>query len=285
MTRIGLASAVLTAAFVAPPGRADPPTPTRLTNDGLVKMLTKLGYETRALGKTSTEVIVDRPGWQSVISAHLSTDGTRIWLDAWFVTVTRPEDVPAATWKKILARNEDVSPAVFSLNPKSKRLFLSLAVPNEDVTPAALRKEVEYLDTQIEKTQDVWKLANFVPPMTAEGRKRLDPLAGTWTVTEFVDEGKPLDSEEAAGFKLTVDGERFRFVKGEKTTIRSGQLVTGTAGGKPTLDRYTTGGSVRGIFKLDDDTLTWCFSAGDRPTRFAGDEKTRTTLLVLKRAK
>ena len=45
-------------------GRADDPPagPKRLTNDELVKMVNKFGYDVKALDKTFTEVTVERPG-------------------------------------------------------------------------------------------------------------------------------------------------------------------------------------------------------------------------------
>jgi uncharacterized protein (TIGR03067 family) len=259
--------------------------PARLSKDGLDQMLGKFGFKTSAVSKTTTEVVIERTGWTSVIRVSLSAEGNHIWLDAYLLTITRPEDVPAAVWKRLLAKNEDVNPAAFMFNATSKRLYLTRLLPNADVTPMLLRQELEYLDGCIEKTADVWRLSNFVPPMTPEGEKLLPALAGTWKVTEFVDQGKPLTAEDAAKFSLTIDKNTFRFVRDGKTLIRRGQLVAGAAGATKHLDRYATDGSVRGIFKLDGDTLTWCYAPGERPTAFAGDEKTKTTLLVLKREK
>jgi uncharacterized protein (TIGR03067 family) len=278
--------------FFAPGLSAGPPAqdpsakadaPAKLTKDGLDKMLEKLGYETKALDKVFTQVTVERPGWVSRLRVSLSNDATRVWLDAWFVTVTRPGDVPAATWRRLAAGNEDVSPAAFSFNPVNKRVYLSHSLPNENVTPITLRKEIEFLDGWVEKTYDLWKLSNFVPEMTTEGEKELATLAGRWRVAEFSDQGKPLAADEAAKFSLVVEKNLFQLQKDGKT-FRSGQLVAG-AGGKGHLDRYETSGSVRGLYRLDGDTLTWAYAPGDRPATFAGDAKTLTTLLVLRREK
>jgi uncharacterized protein (TIGR03067 family) len=265
-----------------PPAKVDPAG--KMTKDELDKMLAKLGYETRPLGKTFTEVTIERSEWTSVIRTSMSTDNTRIWFDAYLLTVTRPDEVTGTVWKRLLAKNDEVSPAAFSFNRTNKRIYLSSSIANADVTPALLRKELEFLDKWVEKTYDVWKLSNFVPPMTEEAEKVLGTLTGTWKVTEFVDQGKPLSAEEAAKFSLTISKNTFKFLK-EGKSIRSGQLVVALSGGSKHLDRYDTGGSVLGIFKLDDDTLTWCYSPGERPVKFAGDVKTLTTMLILKREK
>jgi uncharacterized protein (TIGR03067 family) len=257
--------------------------PARVTKDSLDRMLEKLGYETKPLDKVFTQVTIERPGWTSRLRVSLSADGTRIWIDAWFVTVTRPEDVPAATWRRLMAKNEDTSPAAFSFNPVNKRVYLSHSLPNEGVTPVSLRKEIEFLDGWVEKTYDLWKLSNFVPEMTPEGEKELATLAGRWRVSEFSDQGKPLPAEEAARFSLLIEKNTFQFQRDGKT-FRSGQLLAG-AGGKNHLDRYETSGSVRGLYRFDGDTLTWAYAPGDRPAAPAGDVKTLTTLLVLKREK
>lgn len=245
-------------------------------------MLTKMGYEF-APANGSTTVTVDRGNWRSIIRLWVSTDKSRLWLDAWFLTVTRPEDVPAATWRNLLAANGDVAaPATFSVAPESRRLSLSLIVANDNVAPAQLQAGITRLDGLIEKTKDLWKVDNFAPPVSADGQKELEKLAGTWKVTEFDDLGKPLPADEAAQFKLVVEKNQFRLSRGDIVT-RRGVLVPGVRDGKPYLDRYHTNGGDRGVYKLDGDTLTWAYSSAARPEKFAGNET--TTVLTLKREK
>jgi uncharacterized protein (TIGR03067 family) len=281
MTRTGIAAALCAALALVPARAAEPK---RLTNDELAKALTKLGYETKALDKVFTQVVVERTGWRSVIRASLSTDETIVWFDAWFVSISHPEDVPAETWRKLLAKNDEIAPTAFAVNTKNKRLYLSVSFPNADVTPVELRKQLEALDALVEKTRDLWKLDNFVPPLTAAGEKELTALAGTWVPTEFNDVGTELSAEETAKFAYKFDGPNFQLLKDGKV-LRSGRIVP-TPGAKGLqLDRYDTTDSRHGIAKRDGDTLTWCFSVGARPTKFAGDAKSETSLLVLKRQK
>lgn len=279
------AVAVLTLALVAAPMRANdaPAGPKRLANDELVKMLNKFGYEVKVLDKTFTQVTVDRQGWRSVVRLSLSTDGTVVWFDAWLGTLTFPDAVPADAMRKLLAKNEAIYPVAFTVNKSNKRLYLTHSIANADLTPAILREHLELIDKTIEETKGVWALSNFVPPVTAEGTKQLDALAGKWKVVEMSDAGKELSAEEAAKFGYKFDANKFELLKEEKS-VRSGQLVAANDGAKQ-LDRYDTGVSVHGIYKLDGDTLTWCYSTTARPTKFAGDAKTKTTLVVMKREK
>jgi uncharacterized protein (TIGR03067 family) len=283
-----LAATALCAALALAVGslRADDPPagPKRLTNDELVKMVTKLGYDVKPLDKTFTQVVMERTGWRSVVSLSLSDDKTLVWFEAGFVTASFPDDVPAETWRKLLAKNDALQPLAFTFNKQRKRLYLMHSIQNADVTPVVLRTHLEAMDLVIEQTQPLWKLSNFVPSVSADGQKQLDALAGKWKVTEMSDQGKELSAEEAAKFGYTFDAGKFELLKDGKS-IRRGQLVAATADGTKRLDRYDTNLSAHGIYKLDGDTLTWCYSPTARPTKFAGDTKTLTTLAVLRREK
>lgn len=281
-----LALAALCAALVpGSAGRADEPK--RLTNDELVKMATKLGYEVKPTDKTFTQVTIDRAGWRSVVSISLAADGSRVWFEAYILAVTFPDDVPADTWRKLLAKNGELFPVSFTFNKDRKRLYLMHSVPNADLTPAQLRTSLELMDRTIEQTKDVWKLANFVPPVSAAGLKQLDALTGKWTATALSDQGKDWTAEDAGKMSFTFEKDKFTLLRDGKV-LRSGHLVAapaGALGGEARLDRYDTGVSAHGIYKLDGDTLTWCYSTTARPTKFATEAKTLTTLYVLKRAK
>lgn len=285
-----LALAALCAALApGSAGRAgDPPAaPKRLTNDELVKMATKLGYDVKPTDKTFTQVTIDRAGWRSVVNVSLAADGSRVWFEAWLLTATFPDDVPATAWRKLLAKNGELYPVAFTFNRDRKRLYLMHSIPNADVTPAVLREALELMDRTVEQTQPLWKLSNFVPPVSDAGLKQLDALAGKWTATALNDQGKEWTAEDAAKMAFTFEKDKFTLLRDGKV-LRTGQLVpapAGALGGESRLDRYDTGTSAHGIYKLDGDTLTWCYSTTARPTKFAADAKTFTTLYVLKRAK
>ena len=288
LTAAALCAALALASGDVSPPRAkadDPPAgPKRLTNDELVKMVTKIGYDVKVLDKTFTQVTIERSGWRSVLRLSLSTDGTVVWFDAWLATATFPDAVPADTWRKLLAKNEALHPVAFTFSKANKRLYLTHSIANANLTPALLREHLDLLDQSVEQTQPLWKLANFVPPVSADGAKQLDVLSGKWKVVEMNDQGKELSAEEAAKVAYAFDKDKFESLRDGKSS-RKGQLVAAPGDGEKQLDRYDTGLVVHGIYKLDGDTLTWCYSSVARPAKFAGDAKTSTSLVVLKREK
>src|SRR5262245_54652398 len=159
---------------------AEPATPKRLSSDELMKMVAKLGYETKLLDKETIQVTVERDGGRSVMRVNLSNDGTMVWADAWFVTVSHPEAVPGTTGMKLLAKNNEINPAAFTMAKQNKRVYLTKPLPNVDVKPADLRKLVEDMDKLIQDNTDLWKLSNFVPPVAEEGLEQLASLEGKW---------------------------------------------------------------------------------------------------------
>lgn len=276
---LALLAGAATAPAETPPGGV-----TKIELDGI---LGKLGYEPRKLDDNYTESTVKWKGGTYYVRSALSLDTSRLWFDAYLLTINRPEEVPAATWRKLVFASADTFPVTFSYKPTNQRLYLVHSVPNTAVTPETVRKDVELLVDQVDRTTDLWRLANYVPAMTPEGEKDVAALAGKWRATEFVDQGKPLAPAAAAKFVLTIKENSFELAEDGKAETRAGLLVAraGPVGGERQLDRYTVGGSARGIYKVSDGVLTWCYSPDERPERFAGDAKTRTTLLVLKRDK
>jgi len=123
-------------------------------------------------------------------------------------------------------------------------------------------------------------------------REELKRLQGTWGVTSQEHGGKKSDAKDIAN--LTVE------VSGAKVTTRDGVDVKEDASvarldgkAKPAeLDLKITAGAdldkvVKGIWKLEGDTLTICIAEPDkeRPKAFEAKEGTGHTLLVLRKAK
>jgi uncharacterized protein (TIGR03067 family) len=128
-------------------------------------------------------------------------------------------------------------------------------------------------------------------PTPATGNE-LKKLQGSWTVAESEHGGKKVPAKELA--KLTVevaDNKMTTRDAGEIKEEASITLIDGKA--KPAaLDVKITSGSdsgkvVKGIYKLDGDTLTICVAepGKDRPEAFAAKAGSGHTLMVLKRKK
>lgn len=288
--RAVLAVAILVActATRADEPKKDPPKakePTRLDFKALGEMLTDMGYDPKVTDNNTFQKIQVSTAKDGAYSVWLSVSPSKqyVWLYTSFSLPEGFEKAPAASWRKLLEKNDDIGPALFGVDESAKRLVLRQPVANADITPAQLRKAITgYVDT-ITKNKDLWNRANFLPEMTAEAKKLLDGLTGTWKVTEASGMGKPVPADQLAKFT-------FVFEKGSLTVTVDGQpgvsglMYVQMKNGVVWFDLSGATGIDLGILKLDGDTLSLCM-APERPTEFASTEKGKSTLFVLKRQK
>jgi uncharacterized protein (TIGR03067 family) len=114
-----------------------------------------------------------------------------------------------------------------------------------------------------------------------------DAIIGTWKMESFEEGGKkaPEEAIKDTTVVFTVDG---------KMTVKRGeqeQEFTYKLDPSQKIKEFNgtnaQGKAADGIYKLEDDKLTVCFSRGGglRPTEFASAEGTTIVLMVLKRQK
>jgi uncharacterized protein (TIGR03067 family) len=131
-------------------------------------------------------------------------------------------------------------------------------------------------------------LAVAVP---AEDKKKDEELIqGTWTVVsrEFV--GKKTPEKELKAMKVTIKEGTITLDDGEKKEKHAYKLDPSKT--PKAIDLANTGieqkETTPAIYELDGDALKICWSEKDpdhRPTKFAGDEASGQTMIVLKREK
>ena len=122
-------------------------------------------------------------------------------------------------------------------------------------------------------------------------KKELEKFQGKWVQVSTTIDGKALEEDELKNRSVVF--------KGEKRTLLYKDKERGTASLKidpskspaqidtTAEDGPAKGGTSKGIYKFDGDTLTICLggSGKDRPTEFASKPGSGTMLFVQKRAK
>jgi uncharacterized protein (TIGR03067 family) len=122
-------------------------------------------------------------------------------------------------------------------------------------------------------------------------KNELEKFQGKWVQVSTTIDGKAMEEDELKN--------RFVVFKGEKLILLYKDKERGTSSlkvdpGKSPAQIDTTaedgpvkGGTLKGIYKFDGDTLTLCFVVGskDRPTEFASNPGSGALLFVHKRAK
>jgi uncharacterized protein (TIGR03067 family) len=117
--------------------------------------------------------------------------------------------------------------------------------------------------------------------------KDKEKLQGTWKVESATRGGKEAPAERAQAMRLVIEGDQITVKEG---TMAEAAMFTLLPDQKPpAIDiKPNRPGekTVRGIYRLEGDTLTMCWSReGGRPTEFASKEGSGAILLVLKRQK
>jgi uncharacterized protein (TIGR03067 family) len=124
-------------------------------------------------------------------------------------------------------------------------------------------------------------LGLLASPVCTAQEKGKGALEGTWTAIALNDNGKEF-GEAAKIIRLTFSGDKaeLRF-PGE--TLK-GTFKTNAAKEPKQIDiRWEKEGRFTGIYRLEKDKLTCCFSEGDRPDRFESRPGKYRILFVLKR--
>ena len=116
-------------------------------------------------------------------------------------------------------------------------------------------------------------------------------LAGIWTCSTAVIDGKPLAKEAAEALRLTLTADRYKTERGDQVLFDSTYTVDAAKNPK-TIDMVGTEGNLKGqpalgIYKLDGDTLVICYvmPGKERPTAFESKPESGVYLVTWKRTK
>jgi len=119
-------------------------------------------------------------------------------------------------------------------------------------------------------------------------KKALARLQGTWKILKFMKGGDLEPADEVQKMRVVIAGDKLTVRTGKKDD--EARIALDPSKKPPTIDIHPPREKkpVRGIYKLEKDQLTICFTPDgkeQRPTEFTSTQKAGTSLLVLEREK
>jgi uncharacterized protein (TIGR03067 family) len=119
-------------------------------------------------------------------------------------------------------------------------------------------------------------------------KKELAKFQGNWKFVSMEVNGKKSSEEEFGKFRVVYEGDGCKVYDGDKIAAEVTSIKLDPTKKPKTIDWTNQGRQVRGIYTLEEETLTLCdreTAKGDRPTKFATKSDSGLVLVVLKRVK
>ncbi|HLK14420.1 MAG TPA: hypothetical protein VKT78_06420 [Fimbriimonadaceae bacterium] len=127
-----------------------------LDNASLKTVLEGMGYEPKALSKGYL-IAIKRDDWTYNMQLVLSSDSSKLGINANLGKVDKPEEVAADSWFKLLVANGDIDPSFFYFDKSQGKLYMHRVLDNREITAAFLREQIDGFCGNIKSTADAWK--------------------------------------------------------------------------------------------------------------------------------
>jgi uncharacterized protein (TIGR03067 family) len=283
-----LAAAAVATAQDAKPGPTPPPGGYTLAQLG--ETLKKLGYEPEAIGnaKDSFRIAITRNDRKITYTLWIdSVNAAVIWCDTVLARFSDKCQPNAEALRRLLEENDRIGPSVFNYDKADRSLFLSGPIPNQDLTPAALRKAIDACDETARKAEPLWRFCNLVRLSTVPADvagPAIAALQGEWTAVELVNLGTTVPKEQLAQLSIRFDGDRMYASNGQMKITTT--VVVDPRRQPAAIDMITAEGAIElAIYQLDGDTLTIVFRPNHKPraTGFEIKPGEQMSKMVLKR--
>jgi uncharacterized protein (TIGR03067 family) len=119
-------------------------------------------------------------------------------------------------------------------------------------------------------------------------KSELKKFEGTWQLESATNNGKHTPEEVVKMIRVVIKESKHSVYFGDKPAVKEIPFTLDpTKNPKTSTDKLPDGREIKGIYKLDGDTLTSCVAEPDkdRPTEFSSKEGSNWTLRVFKRVK
>ena len=116
----------------------------------------------------------------------------------------------------------------------------------------------------------------------------LAKLEGTWQLVSGVNNGKQIPEDVVKMIRVVIKDGKHSVYFGNESAVKETPFTLDPAKDpKTSTDKLPDGREIKGIYKLDDDTLTSCVAEPGKncPTEFSSKEGSGWTLRVFKRVK